>query len=104
MDFQNPTTEDYEKLGEMFKSETNVMHSLFMEKNIRYEASFFKQCAEDNDLSSVPVRLADKLNRFKSLVKNPDLDNVDESVKDTLMDLANYSVMSLIYLKMRGDK
>lgn len=84
---------------------------LFTEKNKRYESSFFKQCAEDGDLSSVTVRLSDKVNRFKSLVKNPDLDPLDESIRDTLVDLANYATMSLAYLdlaeqcndKPRGD-
>lgn len=73
---------------------------LFVEKNERYDASFFRQCVEDGDLSSVPTRLTDKLNRFKSLVKNPDLDNTDESVKDTLVDLANYATMALVFLEL----
>lgn len=78
---------------------------LFTVKNERYDASFFRQCAEDGDLSSVPTRLTDKLNRFKSLVKNPDLDNTDESIKDTLVDLANYATMALVFLEiMENDK
>lgn len=95
----------------LFAQQQEKGKKCFKQKNERYEASFFKQCAEDGDLSSVTVRLSDKVNRFKSLVKNPDLDPLDESIRDTLMDLANYATMSLAYLdlakqcndKPRGD-
>lgn len=102
MDFNNLTDEDYVGLSKLFEQIQHEGSVLFAQKNVRYEGSFFKQCAEDNDLSSLTVRLTDKLNRFKSLVKNPDLDPLDESVQDTLTDLANYAVMGLVYLRV-GD-
>lgn len=89
----------YGFLSYLFSLQQKKGLEIFEQKNERYEASFFKQCAEDGDLSSVPIRLTDKLNRFKSLVKNPDLDPLDESIKDTLMDLANYATMALVYLE-----
>ena len=90
----------YKFLLDLFKQVHNKGLELFKQKNERYEASFFKQCEEDGDLSSVSIRLTDKLNRFKSMVKNPDLDPLDESIKDTLMDLANYATMALVYLEV----
>ena len=94
------TASDYEFINHIFSGEQKKCRDLFVQKNVRYEASFFKQCEEDGDISSLAVRLSDKLNRFKSLVKNPDLDPLDESIKDTLMDLANYVTMALVYLEV----
>lgn len=102
MDFNNLTKEDYDSLSSLFKQVQKESADLFSQKNARYEGSFFKQCAEDKDLSSLSVRLTDKLNRFKSLVKNPDLDPLDESLQDTLTDLANYAVLGLVFLRA-GD-
>ena len=39
-----------------------------------------------------------KFNRIKSLTKNDNLVK-DESIEDTLVDLANYSIMTLIWYK-----
>ena len=92
---------DYSFLLHLFKSEQRKGSELFEQKNVRYEASFFKQCEEDGDLSSAVIRLKDKVNRFSALVKNPDIDCLDESVKDTLTDLANYATMCLVFLEVK---
>ena len=84
----------------LFKEEQNKGVKLFEQKNKRYDAAFFKQCEEDGDLSSLTMRLGDKLSRLKSMVKNPDIDPLDESVKDTLVDIANYATMALVYLEV----
>ena len=44
------------------------------------------------------VRMTDKLNRFKTLMNKPHSE-VDESLCDTLLDLANYAVMTARYIK-----
>lgn len=46
---------------------------------------------------SAVTRITDKVNRLQSLCIKDTL--VDESIKDTLMDLANYSIMTLIELE-----
>ena len=49
------------------------------------------------------IRLADKLNRLESLTLNNNEQKVsDESIVDTLMDLANYSIMTLIELNLKN--
>nr|DAG78548.1 MAG TPA: Nucleotide modification associated domain 1 [Caudoviricetes sp.] len=45
------------------------------------------------------IRLTDKLNRLCSLTKNSSQRVQDESIEDTLKDLATYSVMTLIELR-----
>lgn len=44
------------------------------------------------------IRLTDKLNRLCALTKNQTQRVKDESIEDTLRDLANYSIMTLIEL------
>ena len=102
IDFNNLCDKDYKEMTELFESIQKQGLDLFKEKNVRYEASFFKNCAEDNDLSSAVIRLKDKVNRLSALIKNPELDNTsDESIKDTLTDLANYAVMCRVFLDIK---
>lgn len=44
------------------------------------------------------TRMMDKMSRIKSFIKSGDLQVKDESVADTLMDLANYSILLAAYL------
>jgi hypothetical protein len=41
------------------------------------------------------VRMSDKFMRIANLSKNPNADKVGESIKDTLMDLAVYSLIAI---------
>ena len=86
-----------------FKEITNEMFNLYETKNKNYGDSFSKQFQEYG-LTSVCIRLEDKLNRLKSLNKQiseakngiVDINVDDESIKDTLIDLANYSVLAIM--------
>lgn len=79
-----------------FESITKEMLELYKIKNKNYGNSFSKQF-EEYGLTSVCIRLDDKLNRLKSLNKQGKEANVDdESIRDTLIDLANYSVLAMI--------
>lgn len=87
----------------LFKVITNEMLDLYEIKNKNYGDSFSKQFQEYG-LTSVCIRLEDKLNRLKSLNKQiseakngiTDVNIDDESIKDTLIDLANYSVLAIM--------
>ena len=49
------------------------------------------------------IRLEDKFNRFKKLALNNGEAKVkDESIEDTLLDMANYALMTVI--EMRNKK
>ena len=86
-----------------FKEITNEMFNLYEIKNKNYGDSFSKQFQEYG-LTSVCIRLEDKLNRLKSLNKQiseakngiVDINVDDENIKDTLIDLANYSVLAIM--------
>ena len=45
------------------------------------------------------TRMTDKLARIASFIKNGELMVKDESVQDTLLDLANYSMLFAAYLE-----
>lgn len=64
-------------------------------KNADYGNSFDKSLDEFGIVASL-VRMTDKLNRAKQLSHNEA--RVDESMRDTLMDLANYAVMTVRWL------
>ena len=50
------------------------------------------------------VRLLDKLNRLIACMGKEDEMQVNESIEDTLTDLACYSVMTLSYLKRKKNE
>lgn len=95
------STIEYGYLSYLFAEIQKRGRNLFEAKNERYEASFFKQIEEDGSLDSTVVRLKDKVNRFSALIRNPDMDSLDESIKDTLIDLANYATMTLVFIELR---
>lgn len=70
------------------------LNGLYARKNADYGDSFGKSFKEYG-LTMACIRLEDKLNRIKSL-RNKEALVTDESIVDTLMDLANYSIMTLV--------
>lgn len=50
------------------------------------------------------VRMEDKMMRINNLIKNGGAAVKDEAIEDTLMDLANYSILMMGYLKSKKDK
>lgn len=80
-----------------FEDITKEMNELYQKKNQDYGNSFDKTMDTFGIIAPV-IRLNDKVNRLTNLVKSGQK-NVDESIEDTLLDLANYSVMTLAHLK-----
>lgn len=76
------------------------LNQLYERKNADYGDSFSKSFAEYG-LTMSSIRLEDKLNRFKSLIRS-EAQVKDESIEDTLVDLANYAIMTLI--ELRGEE
>ena len=72
----------------------NIQHealSLFEKKNTDYGNSF-----ANDGIVGVLVRLGDKIQRLKHVTNNGIILVNDETLRDTLLDLHNYSIMSLI--------
>jgi len=78
------------------------LNALYVRKNADYGDSFHESYVEEG-MAMSRIRLMDKLNRFKKLSKNPETAQMkDESIRDTLIDLANYAIMTV--LEMDEDK
>lgn len=95
---------DYEKREELHKEICEEIHDLYIRKNRDYGGSV-TDTYNKFGLVSFLVRLSDKLNRITNLTIN-NKDNLvkDEKIQDTLLDLANYSILALIELKMEEEK
>lgn len=81
-----------------FKDYTNRLAEVLQEKNDAYGDSFTKSVDEDG-LLVLKIRLGDKFNRISSLIKKGELKENDESLEDTLLDMAGYSILGLKWLK-----
>ena len=87
--------DNYNRVGK-FGQITTEMFELYKRKNKDYGNSVAKTFDEWG-LVSFLIRMEDKMNRVINLTKNKGVAQVsDEKIEDTLLDLANYSIMALI--------
>lgn len=80
-----------------FKEITKKMAETYANKNEDYGDSFTETAKEFGSVAFV-IRLSDKLSRVKQLIAN-DRKVDDEKIEDTLLDLANYAVMAMVFLE-----
>ena len=77
------------------------IYELYAKKNHDYGDSFAQSFREEG-MAMVRIRLGDKFNRLKALTRGGEQKVADESIRDTLIDLANYAIMTV--LEMEGEK
>ena len=82
---------------QLHKNICNYLTETYESKNKDYGDSFSKQFQEYGLISSA-IRLEDKLSRFKNLIKN-EAQVKDESIEDTLLDMANYAILTVMELR-----
>jgi hypothetical protein len=86
-----------------FKSIVDKMFDIYHRKNSDYGNSFSKSF-EKFGMQSVLMRLTDKYNRLEALTESGEEPKVkDESIEDTLMDMANYAILAIIELRARKE-
>ena len=76
------------------------LETLLIKKNKDYNSSF-DRTVDEYGYVVIAIRLEDKINRLNNLIKNNN-EVKDESIEDTLLDIAGYCVLSLIYLENKG--
>jgi hypothetical protein len=81
-----------ERVEQMKQIQTEALE-LFTKKNIDYGDAFAKF-----GIIGVLMRIEDKIQRSLSITKNGAHLVNDESIRDTLLDLHNYSAMALMLL------
>lgn len=78
------------------------LNDLYARKNADYGDSFGQSFKEEG-LAMARIRLGDKLNRFKTLSRSVECKVLDESIRDTLIDLANYAIMTVLEMEEEAD-
>lgn len=73
------------------------LNELYERKNHDYGDSFHTTFLEEG-FAMARIRLTDKLLRFKTLSRT-NVAKVDESMSDTLIDLANYALMTVMEIE-----
>lgn len=84
---------NYDK--KQFAEEVEIIASNLVETLIKKNADYGNNVDKNIDewgLSSLAIRLDDKLSRFKNLIKN-NRQVADETIEDTLLDLAGYAIL-----------
>ena len=75
------------------------INDLYARKNHDYGDSFHQTFVEEG-MAMARIRLGDKFNRFKTLSRGGDQKVNDESIRDTLIDLANYAIMTVLEMEV----
>lgn len=83
---------------EMHRAICSALTELYERKNHDYGDSFHVSYVEEG-MAMPRIRLGDKFNRFKTLTRTDKVLVGDESIRDTLIDLANYAIMTLIEME-----
>ena len=84
-----------------FKQITDEMVKLYEKKSSDYGNSTHDTYMKYGAVAYL-VRMEDKINRVRSLTQNNNQKVEDEKIHDSLVDLANYSILML--LELEGDK
>ena len=75
-----------------------ALNQLYESKNHDYGDSFHETFVEEG-MAMPRIRIGDKFRRFKALTSGTEQKVNDESIEDTLMDLANYALMTVVELR-----
>lgn len=94
---------EVDKNVQSFINIANELCDLYEKKNKAYGNSFGDTYKKLGIISAV-TRISDKYNRLCNLATNPNIDNLGESIEDTLKDLAAYSIMTLTELRNRKEE
>ena len=81
----------------------NQIHAIYKQKNAAYGDSFGETYRKLGIISAV-TRITDKYNRLVNLATHNDVSVGDESLEDTLLDMANYCLMTVIELEKQEDE
>ena len=78
------------------------LSDLYSKKNPVYGNSFERSLKKYGKISGL-TRISDKFNRLEKIITNPDIETNDESLEDTLLDLASYCIMLKMALENANE-
>lgn len=79
------------------------LNDTYRKKNAAYGGAFQKTLQKYGPIAAL-TRMSDKWGRIESLMLNPDLDNNGESLTDSLLDLANYCLMTVVEMQLKSHE
>ena len=89
---------EYNSKVERFKQLTGEMAALYARKNRDYGDSFTEMFKEWGAMYPVS-RMQEKRRRATQILRSGEAQVTEEKVTDTLLDLANYALMTIMELK-----
>ena len=87
---------------EIHKTICDKLYDTYKAKNADYGNSFAKVRAKYPE--AILIRLEDKMSRLEQLIINGNRQVADESINDTLLDMANYCIMELVEREIDNDR
>ena len=80
----------------------NQLNSIYEQKNNAYGNSFGETFEKLGIISAI-TRISDKYNRLVNLATHPEINKGDEAIDDTLLDMANYCLMTYMELQKENN-
>ena len=93
LEYEEITESENSKFGKVLSE----MFDTYKKKNADYGNSFSETIQEFGYIPAV-ARINDKLKRVKNMVKGNEMNIKNESLRDNLMDIANYCVLTIVEL------
>jgi hypothetical protein len=79
------------------------LNDIYRAKNTAYGDAFGKTFQKYGQISAL-TRMSDKWNRLEALFLGAKNDVADESIKDTLKDMANYCLMTVMEIEEKEQR
>ena len=80
----------------------NKLNQIYEQKNKAYGDSFGETFNKLGIVSAI-TRISDKYNRLVNLATHPEINKGDEAIEDTLLDMANYCLMTYMELQKENN-
>lgn len=81
----------------------NFLNEMYINKNKDYGNSFGDSISRYGYVAAL-TRISDKFFRIENLLLGRDPEVTDETVEDTLLDLANYAIMTVLEMRATKDE
>jgi hypothetical protein len=101
----------YPELAQSFKDMQQEQYKLFSQKMLDYGLGNISLGGDLNNLEDknyalqgIQIRLNDKINRLKNLLKNGKNYVPGENVKDTFIDVATYGMIAMLVIEGKWKK
>ena len=88
---------------EIFREITNQMNKVFANKRQDYGQTSTETFKKFGPLSMY-IRMCDKMGRLENLMVKEQTNHVGEAIEDTLLDLANYAIITILEMRKHREE